>query len=99
LQACVAVSHALKFGPPQVADERFLVLVNDMLSTGEIPDLFPDDELENIINGVRNEVKGAGLVDTRETCWKFFIERCRRNLKVFIICRESYSFTTTNKGR
>ncbi|CAK8694647.1 unnamed protein product [Clavelina lepadiformis] len=66
----------------QVADERFLVLVNDMLSTGEIADLFPDDEIENIINGVRNEVKGAGLVDTRETCWKFFIERVRRNLKV-----------------
>ncbi|CAK8676513.1 unnamed protein product [Clavelina lepadiformis] len=66
----------------QVADERFLVLVNDMLSTGEIADLFPDDEVENIINGVRNEVKGAGLVDTRETCWKFFIERVRRNLKV-----------------
>ena len=65
-----------------MADERFLVLVNDMLSTGEIADLFPDDEIENIINGVRNEVKGAGLVDTRETCWKFFIERVRRNLKV-----------------
>ncbi|XP_077967769.1 dynein beta chain, ciliary-like [Styela clava] len=66
----------------QVADERFLVLVNDLLSTGEISDLFPDDEIENIISGVRNEVKGAGLVDTRETCWKFFIERVRRNLKV-----------------
>lgn len=71
----------------QVSDERFLVLVNDMLSTGEIADLFPDDELENIINGVRNEVKGAGLMDTRETCWKFFIERVRRNLKViYKIC-------------
>uniref|UniRef100_F7AU91 AAA+ ATPase domain-containing protein n=1 Tax=Ciona intestinalis TaxID=7719 RepID=F7AU91_CIOIN len=66
----------------QVAEERFLVLVNDMLSTGEISDLFPDDEIENIINGVRNEVKGSGLVDTRETCWRFFIERVRRNLKV-----------------
>ena len=58
------------------------MLVNDMLSTGEVSDLFPDDEIENIINGVRNEVKGCGLVDTRETCWKFFIERVRRNLKV-----------------
>lgn len=49
---------------------------------GEIPDLFPDDEVENIINSVRNEVKGQGLVDSRETCWKFFIERVRRQLKV-----------------
>ena len=53
-----------------------------MLSTGEVADLFPDDEIEEIINGVRNEVKAAGLQDTREQCWKFFIERVRRNLKV-----------------
>ncbi|XP_010213287.1 PREDICTED: dynein heavy chain 9, axonemal-like, partial [Tinamus guttatus] len=66
----------------QVADERFLVLVNDLLASGEIPDLFADDEVENIINGVRNEVKGQGLVDSRETCWKFFTDRVRRQLKV-----------------
>ncbi|XP_065549401.1 dynein axonemal heavy chain 9 isoform X2 [Lathamus discolor] len=66
----------------QVADEQFLVLVNDFLASGEIPDLFPDDEVENIISSVRNEVKGRGLVDSKETCWKFFIERVRRQLKV-----------------
>ncbi|KAL6475225.1 hypothetical protein MHYP_G00162650 [Metynnis hypsauchen] len=66
----------------QVADEKFLVLVNDLLASGEIPDLFPDDEVENIINGVRNEVRGLGLLDSKENCWKFFIERVRRQLKV-----------------
>ena len=48
----------------------------------QVPELFPDDEVENIINGLRNEVKGAGLQDTRENCWKFFIDRVRRQLKV-----------------
>lgn len=49
---------------------------------GEIPDLYSDDEVENIISNVRNEVKTQGLVDNRENCWKFFIERVRRQLKV-----------------
>lgn len=49
---------------------------------GEIPDLFPDEEVENIISNMRNEVKTHGLMDTREACWKFFIERVRRQLKV-----------------
>lgn len=40
----------------QVPNENFLVLINDMLASGEVPDLFPDDEVENIISGVRNEV-------------------------------------------
>ncbi|KAL8211652.1 UNVERIFIED_CONTAM: Dynein heavy chain 9, axonemal, partial [Gekko kuhli] len=66
----------------QVADERFLVLVNDLLASGEIADLFPDDEVENIISNVRNEVKAQGQMDTREACWKFFIDRVRRQLKV-----------------
>ena len=66
----------------QVADEKFLVLINDLLASGEIPDLFADDEIENIINGVRNEVKATGMEDSRENCWKFFIEKVRKTLKV-----------------
>ncbi|XP_063077561.1 dynein axonemal heavy chain 9-like [Engraulis encrasicolus] len=66
----------------QVADEKFLVLLNDLLASGEIPDLFPDDEVEGIISSVRNEVRGQGLMDTRDNCWRFFIDRVRRRLKV-----------------
>ena len=69
----------------QVPEEHFLVLVNDVLASGEVPDLFADDELENIISAVRNEVKGAGIQDTRENCWKFFIDRVRRQLKVCVL--------------
>jgi hypothetical protein len=39
----------------QVPNEHFLVLINDMLASGEVPDLFGDDDVENIIAGVRNE--------------------------------------------
>ncbi|NXA80882.1 DYH9 protein, partial [Thryothorus ludovicianus] len=69
----------------QLVDEQFLVLVNDFLASGEIPDLFPDEEVENITSSVRNEVRGRGLVDSRENCWRFFIERVRRQLKV-VLC-------------
>ena len=66
----------------QVPDEKFLVVINDLLASGEIPELFSDEDYENVINGVRNEVKGAGMQDTRENCWSFFIDRVRRQLKV-----------------
>ena len=69
----------------QVADEKFLVLVNNLLASGEIPDLFMEDEMDNIITLVRNEVKGAGIPDSRENCWKFFIDRVRKQLKV-VLC-------------
>lgn len=46
----------------QVAQERFLVVVNDMLASGDVAELFPDDEVENIVNGVRNEVKNSARI-------------------------------------
>lgn len=82
----------------QIPNEQFLVLINDMLASGEIPDLFPDDEVENIIAGVRNEVKGAGLPDTRENCWKFFIDRVRKQLKV-VLCFSPVGSTLRVRSR
>uniref|UniRef100_A0A5G2QUI5 Dynein axonemal heavy chain 17 n=1 Tax=Sus scrofa TaxID=9823 RepID=A0A5G2QUI5_PIG len=69
----------------QVAEEQFLVLINDLLASGEIPGLFGDDEAENIVSSMRPQVKSLGLADTREACWKFFIDKVRRHLKV-ILC-------------
>lgn len=66
----------------QVAEESFLVLINDFLASGEVPGLFQDDDLENIISAMRPQVKFLGLQDTRENCWKLFIEKVRRQLKV-----------------
>ena len=54
----------------QVADEKFLVLINDLLATGEINDLFTDDQIEDIIVTMRNQVKTmktyASLFKTNE---------------------------------
>lgn len=51
-----AIGNVFLMTDGQVADERFLVLINDLLASGEIAELFPDEDVENIINGVRGEV-------------------------------------------
>lgn len=68
----------------QVADEAFLVLINDLLASGEILDLFTDEETDAIIVAMKNEVKQIGIVDSRENCWKYFIEKVKKMLKVCI---------------
>lgn len=73
----------------QVADESFLVLINDMLASGEIADLFSDEEMDGIIGSVKNEVKQLGFLDTRESCWKYFIDKVKRMLKVSAIAERS----------
>ncbi|XP_039284796.1 dynein beta chain, ciliary [Nilaparvata lugens] len=82
----------------QVPDEKFLVLINDMLASGEIPELFPDEEVDNIVAAISTEVKGAGIPDTRENCWKYFIDRVRRLIKV-MLCFSPVGSTLRVRGR
>ena len=82
----------------QVAEETFLVLINDMLASGEIYEILPDDEVENVISAMRTEVKTVGLEDTRENCWKFFIDRVRKTLKV-VLCFSSVGSTLRQRSR
>uniref|UniRef100_A0A8B9S1G8 Dynein axonemal heavy chain 17 n=1 Tax=Accipiter nisus TaxID=211598 RepID=A0A8B9S1G8_9AVES len=81
-----------------VAEESFLVLINDFLASGEVPGLFQDDDLENIISAMRPQAKFLGLQDTRENCWKLFIEKVRRQLKV-ILCFSPVGSTLRVRAR
>jgi dynein heavy chain len=82
----------------QIADEKFLVLINDLLASGNIPGLFPDDEVDNIISSMRNEAKSLGLVDTREVCWDIFIKNVRKYLKV-VLCFSPVGNTLRSRCR
>ena len=63
------------FTDSQIVDEKMLVYVNDLLSSGEIPDLFAQEDTDEIINAVRSETKALGLVDTADNCWSTFIQK------------------------
>ncbi|KAJ8925640.1 hypothetical protein NQ315_009485 [Exocentrus adspersus] len=82
----------------QVPEESFLVLINDLLASGEISELLPDEDVENVINAVRGEVKSTGVEDSRENCWKFFIDRVRRLLKV-VLCFSPVGSTLRVRAR
>jgi len=64
----------------QIVNEKMLVFMNDMLASGKIADLFTPEERDDAINGVRSEVKQAGIVDSNENCFDFYIEKTRKNL-------------------
>jgi dynein heavy chain, axonemal len=69
----------------QIVNEQFLVLINDFLASGIVADLMQKDEKDNCCNAVRGEVKQAGMQDTQENLWEFFIEKVRKNLHL-ILC-------------
>ena len=68
----------------QITNERFLVYINDLLASGNVPDLFANDEVDTIVNAVTNRVKALGKIPDRATCWDFYISEIRRNLHVVL---------------
>jgi dynein heavy chain len=53
-----------------------------MLSSGWIPSLFADDELDTITGKVRAEAKNAGYMDTPDQLFDFFLDKVRKNLHI-----------------
>ena len=69
----------------QIINEQFLVYINDILSNGWIPDLFPRDELPGILDGLKAELRANGLSDTYQDKVDLFVQRVRRCLHV-VLC-------------
>lgn len=92
------VATAFLLTDAQIADEKFLVCINDVLASGEISGLFSDEDVEPIIASMRHECKQAGILDTNENCWKFFINKVRRNLKV-VLCFSPVGATLRIRAR
>jgi dynein heavy chain len=68
------------FTDSQITNERFLVYLNDLLASGNIPDLYQMDERDEIINSCTKACKAAGLIPEPDIVWDFFLSRIRANL-------------------
>lgn len=64
----------------QLVDETLLGPIHDFLAAGEIPGLFSEDEIDNIVTSVRNEVSVRGNL----------------NMIFFHVILPSVFFTTTS---
>ncbi|KAL6489650.1 hypothetical protein MHYP_G00033910, partial [Metynnis hypsauchen] len=69
----------------QIPDERFLVVISALLSSGEAPELLSEEEVDGVMKAVRRDVRALGLLDTTENCWRFFVDRVHQQLKV-VLC-------------
>jgi dynein heavy chain len=69
------------FSDMQIVKESFLEDINNILNTGEVPNLFAPDEQEQVVGSVRAAAKAAGK-ETRDGIWQFFVQSVRENLHI-----------------
>jgi dynein heavy chain len=70
------------FTDSHVKDEGFLELINNMLTSGIVPALFAEEEKGPHLDAVRAVMTARGMVVNKETCWNFWVNRCRDNLHI-----------------
>jgi dynein heavy chain len=73
------------FADNQIVDETMLEDINNMLNTGEVPNLYAPEDKEKTINACTEPARAAGQGDTRDSVYQFFIGRVRDNLHI-VLC-------------
>lgn len=79
------------FSDTQIKYDGFVEDINNMLNSGEIPNLFPYDERVAICEAVRPHVKeklgkAAGDNMNQTQLYSFFLQRVRSNLHIVLAC-------------
>ncbi|CAD7701708.1 unnamed protein product [Ostreobium quekettii] len=69
------------FSDTQIKDEAFVEDINNILNSGEVPNMFATDEKMQVLEMVRPAASKKGLESTVEL-WGFFVVQCRSNLHV-----------------
>ncbi|XP_036606051.1 dynein heavy chain 6, axonemal [Trichosurus vulpecula] len=74
------------FTDTQIVVEEFLEDINNILNSGEVPNLFEKDELEYVMAATRPKAKEAGIAEgNRDEVFQFFISRVRQKLHI-VLC-------------
>ncbi|KAG5844641.1 hypothetical protein ANANG_G00164650 [Anguilla anguilla] len=72
------------FTDAHVAEEGFLELINNMLTSGMVPALFADDEKESVLNQLREEALKMGSGPSKESIWQYFVNKSANNLHIVL---------------
>lgn len=72
------------FSDSQVKEESFLEDINNLLNTGEVPNIFPADEKAAVCEQVRNEMTKVNpkFSANQNTLYNIFVNRCKENLHI-----------------
>ncbi|XP_063150960.1 dynein axonemal heavy chain 6 [Candoia aspera] len=74
------------FTDTQIVVEEFLEDINNILNSGEVPNLFEKDELEFVMAATRPKAKEAGIAEgNRDEVFQYFISRVRQKLHI-VLC-------------
>jgi dynein heavy chain len=74
---CDGKQYTFLMTDTQIVNESFLEDINNILNTGEITNLYEQEDLDRIFNDIRGYVKSLKRPETRDVLYSSYIERVR----------------------
>ncbi|XP_053982803.1 dynein axonemal heavy chain 7 [Hylaeus volcanicus] len=96
----VGKDHVFLFTEGQIKDEIFLIDIDSLLNSGEVPNLFTVEERQEIIETTRLAAQGGNrnLDISVEAVLAYFVNRCKEKLHV-MLCFSPIGATFRNRLR
>ncbi|XP_039605580.1 dynein heavy chain 2, axonemal [Polypterus senegalus] len=73
------------FTDTEIVDETFLEDINNILSSGEVPNLYKADEFEEIQTALSDAAKADNIPETPDNIFSYLVERVKNNLHI-VLC-------------
>ncbi|XP_076145705.1 dynein axonemal heavy chain 2 [Alosa pseudoharengus] len=73
------------FNDTQIVDESFLEDINNILSSGEVPNLYKADEFDEVQSALSDSARKENILETPDSMFNYLIERVRNNLHI-VLC-------------
>ncbi|KAJ3073863.1 Dynein heavy chain 7, axonemal [Podochytrium sp. JEL0797] len=86
------------FSDTQIQQEAFLEEINNVLNSGEVPNLYPQDEKQELFEVMRSNMTARTGDTTPAAMFQLFIDRCRENLHI-VLCMSPVGEAFRNRLR
>lgn len=86
------------FTDTQIADESFLEDINNILNSGDVPNIWAHDEMENILHTCRPFAQASGVPLSKESIYAHFVQRVRRHIHI-VLCMSPIGDSFRNRLR
>ena len=71
----------------QIKSESFLEDINNILNSGDVPNIYPFEDLDEIYNAMKPVVQDSGLQPTKANLFTAYTKRVRSNIHIVVCMR------------
>eukprot|EP00392_Amoebophrya_sp_AT5.2_P006221 g6231.t1 len=72
------------FCDTQIVKEQFVEAMSNILNSGDVPNLYPQEEMDQIVGSCKALASQAGLPPTKTNIFNCYVQRVKKNLHVVL---------------